>query len=350
LKVNPGPAAAALVIFILFIFLYDISLATSVSKAYLTLLCGAIFFASSLATRAGSRLASVGSEISALFATLLLAGLIFLSLPLPISLPSIVSGGEATIFNISEGQLDGPSAVIRLEMVNADVTIETWNGSVYRIVSDITAQGFTDKAARRLLEKCRLSVEDVDGNISILLTGSGRLQRRVKPRLWIQLPMDSVADLLVSVTEGSLNLTGLRTDTVQSRIRSGRIDARSLEARVCELTVENGPIDTEVVAAKIDLQTISGDIRLVSARPKTELSIESVNGRIDAYLNFSQEIAYEVEANTIGGSISVNLTGVVFTKQKSGFIFARTKDFDSKNLTTHVFARTTTGNVTVAQI
>jgi DUF4097 and DUF4098 domain-containing protein YvlB len=114
--------------------------------------------------------------------------------------------------------------------------------------------------------------------------------------------------------------------------------------------LENGPIDMEVDSTKITLETINGDIQLVSIRPEAECTLESVNGRIEAYLNFSKRIGYRFEANSLGGSISLNFTGITFTKQKSGFILARTKDYENKEIKTDILARTTAGNVTIAMI
>lgn len=350
MKVDLAPIFIAVAVFLLFISLYDITFADEVSKAYLTLFCGVMFFAASITSRSGWPLATRISEAVAILATLMVAALILFSLPISISMLSLIPGQRATHLNMSEGTLPGPRAVITIEMVNAQLSFENWNRSGYRITSEVTARGITEKAAERLLEKCQIQILDSGSNISISLTGPERLQRRIRSRLVVQMPRNVTANLVVTINNGSLNLTGLCCGRVNSWLGSGRIDAHSLDAWTCDMSVDNGPIDVEIATRKLDLQTIRGDIRLVSLRPETDLFIESVNGRIEAYLNFSDEIGYQIEANSIGGSIRVNLTGVVFTKQKSGFIFARTKDFENKPYNVTVVTRTTTGNVTVAQI
>ena len=114
--------------------------------------------------------------------------------------------------------------------------------------------------------------------------------------------------------------------------------------------VDNGPIDLETESESLNLRTIGGDIRVVSLAPEIQVAAESVNGRIETYLNYSGDVGYSIEANSLGGSISVNLTGVVFVKQRSGFVLAKTKDFKERESQTTVVASTTAGNITVSQI
>jgi len=348
LKIDPLPLAIALGVFLLTISLLDISLEAETDKAYLALICGALFFAASISSRHGA-VAELGAEAVAIFATLLVAALVVFSLPLPTSMLSLVSGQKAVSTDVSQGNLTSPRVVIDMEMVDSEIFFENSNLSGYRIASEVTARGLTRKAAARVLERCKLQIQDVGGNITVRLTGPKRLQIRVKPRLVIQMPANVTANLLVRLSRGSLNLTGLACGRIGASIKAGRIDARSLDAWTCEMSVDNGPIDIEVAARQLRLQTIIGDIRVISLRPETELSAESVNGKIEARLNFSDEVGYHVEADNIGGSIQVNLTNVVLTKQKSGFISVRSRDIEEKKLITRVYARTTTGNVTIAQ-
>lgn len=349
MKIDPLPLAIALGVFLIAISLLDLSFAADTDKAYLALACGALFFAASIFSRQGG-MAEVGAEAVAIFATLLVAALVVFSLPFPISMLSLVSGQKAVDTNVSQGNLTTPRVVIDMDMVDSELFLENSNLSGYRIVSEIAARGLTRKAAARVLERCKLQIQDIGGNITVRLTGPKRLQVRVRPRLTIQIPANVTANLLVKLGRGSLNLTGLACGRISAWIKVGRIDARSLDAWTCEMSVDNGPIDIEVAARQLQLQTIIGDIRVVSLRPETGISAESVNGKIEARLNFSNEVGYLVEADNIGGSIQVNLTNVVLTKQKSGFISVRSRDLGEKKLITTVYAKTTTGNLTIAQI
>ncbi len=348
MKIDPLPSAIAVGIFLITISVLDLSLAPETSKAYLAIMCGAMFFAASIVSRRGGA-AELGAQTVASYATLLVAALVFFSLPLPVPIFSLVTGQEAVLSEAHEGNITTARVLISLDMVNLELSLENSNTSGYRISSEMAARGVTKKAASRVLEKCRLEIFDVGGNISVRLTGPKRLQIRVRPRLTIRVPTNATVNLEVRSTKGSLNLTGLSCGRIGAWMKTGTISARSLSAWSCELVLDNGPIDIEVVARQLRLQTIIGDIRVLSLRPEADLSAESVNGKIDARLNFSDEIGYWVEADTIGGSIQVNLTNVLVIKQKTGFISVRSRDLEEKKAITNVYARTTTGNITIAQ-
>jgi len=346
-----GGAAFGLgiVSFLVFLFVYNVGLASEVSKAYLTILCGAMFFVASLSSR-GGRIRGEGAEAMAVVASSILAALILFSLPLPTYMISLLPTRSATTSNSSQGTLSGPRALLTLEISNAHVLFKNWNRSGYRIEYNLTARAFSKGSAERLLDKCRLQIADHDGNISISLSGPEHLQRRIRSELVVEIPRNVTANLVVTVTNGSVNFTGAGYGRVDSWLGAGRIDGRSFAAWTCRLSVDKGTIDLEVLARKIQLQTIGGDIRLLSLRPVSDCLLQSVRGRIQAYVNFSDEVDYRVEANTLSGSIAVNLTGVTFTKQKEGFVLARTKDFRNKQFNATIEARTTTGNVTIAEL
>ena len=342
------PPTLAFVIFLIFIFSYDIALAADESKAYLTMICGALFFSASIVSNSNRTIAKSSSEAVATLATMMVVAIVFFSLP--ITIPSILPRKTASRTTTAQGALIGPNIIIMVDAVNLELTFEKWNGSGYNITTRLTSQGLTKKAAIRVLSKCSVNIDDYRGDLRINLTGARRLHERVTLQQVIQIPRSMRPSIIVTAANGSLNITGLRCEEVDAQIGSGIIEGYSLETRTCRMLVENGPIDMEVNSSEINLETINGDISLVSIRPEAECTLESVNGRIDTHLNFSERIGYRIEANSLGGDISVNFTGITFTKKRSGFILARTKDYENKELTTKILARTTTGNVTISMI
>lgn len=339
------PPAVAVLPFFVFIFSYDIALATEESKAYLTLFCGALFFAASILSNSKKNAIRGVSETVASLATMMVLALVFFSLP--ITIPSILPHRTASRNTTAQGALIGPNVHITVDAVNLQLVIERWNSTEYNITTQLSARGFTQKSALRALSKCSVSINDYGGDLWINLTGARHIHERVTLRQTIQIPRSMVPTIIVTATNGSTNLTGLRCEEVDLRIGSGSVGGNNLEAVNCRVFLENGPIDLEVNSSEISLETINGDIELASTRPQASCMLESVNGRIETRLNYSDRVGYRIEANSIGGSISVNFPGLTFTKQRSGFILARTKDLENKEFSTEILARTTAGNVTI---
>ncbi len=350
MKLDLRPIAIAVPVFLVVMTLYDFALATDLSKASLMIVCGLVFLGASLLSMHSGRVPRFGAGFLSALATLIVASLIVFSLPIPVSLLSVVSGRQATIFNLTEGTLSRQGVVISVDMVNAQLIFQRTNSSTYRILANTTARGLSERGAERLLTRCRLRINTIGGDISIHLTGPRRLQRRLRPVLLVFVPANVTVDLVIRATDASVDLAGLQCGRVAAWLKSGSIRATSLVASYCEMYLDNGPIDLQLSAGKVKLQTIRGNIRIVSLGQQTDCSIESFDGRIETYLNFSKLVDYQIQANSIGGSIYVNLTDVAFTKQTSGYVYARTKDFKSKKFVTKIIARTTTGEVTVAQI
>jgi hypothetical protein len=290
----------------------------------------------------------MGAETVATLATMMVLAIVFFSLP--ITYPSILPRVSTSRITTAQGALIGPNILIYVDAVNLELVIEKWNSSGYNITTELVALGLTRNAALRVLSKCSVDINDYGGDLQINLTGVRRIHERVMLKQVIQIPRSMRPEIKVTATNGTTNITGLKCQEVDLRIGSGIIGGQLLEASSCSVILENGPIDLRVNSSKIDLETINGDIQLVSIRPEAECTLESVNGRIETYLNYSDRIGYRFEANTLGGSISVNFTGITYTKQRSGFVMARTTDYEKKEIKTDVVARTTTGNVTISMV
>jgi hypothetical protein len=350
LKMSKLSLAIALAFFLAFIFLYDIALASEESKAQLVLFCAVLFFAASITSAVGDSVPSAAHRVPAYFATLLLACLILYSLPIPVSMLEILPRTTVSNLSCTNGTLFGPNAKITISAVNLDLTVLGWNGSQFNLITELTARGFTERSAQRVLDRCGYQVDTYGGDLRITFSGPQRLQQRMLVRQTLLIPRSLTPVLSLTATNGSVNLSGLSFSEIKAWMAGGDLQGRSMEAELCDISIDRGGIRMETASRELDLRTISGDITLFSFRPDLNLSAESINGRIEAHLNYSAEIGYLVEANTIGGAISVNLTGLVFTKQKSGFVVARSKDLENSALKTIIRARTTTGNVTIAQI
>lgn len=263
---------------------------------------------------------------------------------------SILPAHHASTLNITEGNISGPRAVLSLDLVNAGISFTSWNRSHYRIVTTMDARSITKRGAQDILDKCNIQVDQSGENITIYLSGPKRACQKVRADIEVQIPRQVLPSLIISVTNGTMQARNITCGRIESWIGSGTVSARDLEAWTMDITVDSGPINLEVAARKLELQTIQGEVRLNSTRPQSDCIIHTVGGSIAARLNYSDQIAYSVEANSIGGSIRVNLTDVAFTKQKSGYVLARTKDYKNKEFNSSVVARTTTGNITISQL
>jgi len=350
LKFDLLSTTIAVVIFLIFITQYNIGLASDVSKAYWMLISGILFFAASIVYRSANVIIRKSAEGTALLATLMVASLLLFSLPIQISAMSLLPGKTVSRLNVTEGNITGPRAVLKIEMVNAGLLLTGWDQSGYRILTELSSRAITEEGAEKILDKVGLVTEQSGENITIYLTGPERAQQRTRGNMVLMMPHDMLLTLSISLTNGTVEFTNLTCGKVETWVGSGRVRSRSLDAWTAEMTVDNGPIDLEIGARKIDLRTLQGDIVLVSLRPETDCTVDTVGGRIDARLNYSDDVAYRIEANSIGGTIYVNLTGVAFTKQRSGYVLARTKDYRNKRYNSTIVTRTTTGNVTIQQI
>ena len=342
-------AVIGLIGFLVFASVYNIGLASDSSRAYLVLLCGALFFASSLVSSFGRIGRSIGDAVS-WFATITVAFVVLVSLPLPVSFVPLLVPQTATVYNVSQGDIDGTRLAIHLDVVNAEINILGWNLSGYQLLSELTARALTQRAAERLLSRCALKVDTRGENMTIGLSGSRLLRQRMKSVITLRLPTNVTTNLYLSAINGTVNLTRLESGAVRVHLSSGFIVAESMRAWTCDMSVEKGRIAADVDGRKISLRTSSGGIVLESLRPETDIELETVKGPIAVRLNLSRDVGCSVEASTIGGYIRVNLTNVVFTRRTTGFVLARTKDLEDKKFKTTVVARSTAGNITISQV
>ncbi len=303
-----------------------------------------------------------------------------------LAFPGLVQAGEKV-----DKTLDvSATADVRIEDPHGQIEIHSWNKNRVKVSGEISdqAKGYTfEKQGNKVVFEVEYDHE----------TGwSEHLKGRDSSKLKFYVPVKSHMD--VSNINGDIRLTGVEGGTVVESI-NGNIEAEKLKQRISLETI-NGGITTSNIDGRIDIETINGnindrkssgelnissvqgnvisessyssvDIEIVNGDLELqldkldELSIDSVNGRIDTsmHLNkngnvavtnvngrinllFNKDVSADFEINTfVGGDIINKLTNDKAEKQK--FVPGRTMHFSKDGGSGRVSIDTVSGKIRI---
>lgn len=199
---------------------------------------------------------------------------------------------------------------------NGVVRVTSWDRDEVKVESVKVAERIRRSTARAELERVELTIERVDGGVSV----EARLPRRsrglrvdhtiVVPRRFDLDVRTSNGALEVREVEGRSRLgtsngalrlvsVGPETEGVTS---NGRIEATDAWGRV-DLRTSNGRIAAEALRGTVSLRTSNGgiEVEMVELGESESLVLSTSNGSIRARL--PRDLAAEIDATTSNGSI-----------------------------------------------
>ena len=204
---------------------------------------------------------------------------------LPILILTLMAGSVLARGNVLQESVEtyalDEGGSISLDNVNGDVSLEAWEGNdvrvEYRIIGDSEKQ--LDKVSVRVnSDPSHLSIETHYTN------EKNRWGNSDHARVEYELKVPATARLDgIETVNGDLSIKGMRAE----------VDAETV----------NGSIEARDLYSDAKLGTVNGSIKAWFNRFEDDqrVSIESVNGRLDAYLPDNADV--RIKAETIHGSL-----------------------------------------------
>jgi len=176
----------------------------------------------------------------------------------------------------------GANAIVGLENINGDVSINVWDHD------EVQVQAVKKASSPELLANLQIDV-DVSGNSIEIETdypsnrrGGGKMSVEYTITVPRQATMDSI-----ELVNGNLRIDGVE----------GGMDVEMV----------NGDVRGSGLAGSISVESVNGavELQLDSAQPGDDISVEAVNGSIDVFLAAGTSV--DIDAETVNGKLSNDL-------------------------------------------
>jgi DUF4097 and DUF4098 domain-containing protein YvlB len=174
-----------------------------------------------------------------------------------------------------------PGGTFRLDNVNGEVVIETWERSEVRIEAEKAA------ASERTLREIQIQIDRLGDQVEVRTRFPRRRSffgRMGKVDYRIRVPAEARVD--VETVNGKLQVEGIR----------GRVKASTV----------NGSIEIEDVAGEAEVATVNGSIRAryLEVDPDGRNRFSTTNGSVR--LRLPPDVSGDFEARTVNGSIQTD--------------------------------------------
>ncbi len=251
-----------------------------------------------------------------------------------------------------KGDALAPNLLFRMENVNGQIDVSTWEKPEYNVDLAIKAQGNTENEARGNLEKVETTIKEnlVQGRLELVLTISvPRLTwSRVSVNVVVTLPADATVDLDLQTTNGGIMVEGLTGSMLTLSTTNGDVAFDGVEADTISASTTNGRISGSVQAADMTAETTNGAISLSLPCTLTgSYELDTTNGNVDVNVIPSDDVGFDLDASTNSGSTILDLSGLTYETNTSRRKVAHTEGYDNKPVRVEIDASTTNGNVSI---
>jgi hypothetical protein len=251
-----------------------------------------------------------------------------------------------------KGDALAPNLLFRVENVNGQIDVSTWDRPEYNVDLAIKAQGNTEREAQSNLEKVDTTIEEnlVQGRLELVLTISvPRLTwSRVSVNVAVTLPADATVDLDIQTTNGGIKMEDLTGSMLTLSTTNGDVAFDGVEADTISASTTNGRISGSVQAADMTADTTNGVISLSLPCTRTgSYGLETTNGNVDVTVVPSGDVGFDLDASTSSGGATLDLSGLTYETSTSRHKVAHTEGYETKPVQIEIDASTTNGNVSV---
>ncbi len=249
----------------------------------------------------------------------------------------------------TEGELQ-----VDLSTQNGRITVDTWDGSGYRLDVRKTLNAATEAEAKEIASNgFEFRQEGLNLTARAKENSDSGLFRQYSIGFTLTLPRDRRATLKLASSNGRIAVGGVSGTRLNASTSNGRVEVEGCSFESTDLGSANGRIEFDGHPGDLTAGTANGRITArLSGIGQWKLS--SANGKVEVEIRKEAGAAYAVEASTVMGKIEV--TGlenaeilVDETKSKYGSrrYQAETKGFGSAERRASLRASTSAGKVSV---
>lgn len=266
------------------------------------------------------------------------------------------SGGPKFEFHeemVGEFQTEGEIEV-DLSTQNGRITVDTWDGSGYRLDVRKTLNAATEAEAKEIASNgFEFRHDGLNITARAKENGGSGLFRQYSVGFTLTLPRDRKATLKLASSNGRIAVGGVSGTRLNASTSNGRVEVEGCCFESTDLGSANGRIEFEGHPGDFTAGTANGRITArVSGLGQWKLS--SANGKVEVEIRKEAGAAYAVEASTVMGKIEVSglenaevLLDETKSKYGSRRYQAQTKGFGSAERSASLRASTSAGRVSV---
>ena len=211
---------------------------------------------------------------------------------------------------------------IKIDAVNADVTVRYGDGEEIRVLSD-SAEGVE---VTQSLDGTLVVTQKKKADFTLFMIDFGRNAREITvllpagfaPALTVstvsgdvKLEADTLDETKLKTTSGDISIPSLSCRAFSAETVSGDLELGNLTADTFSVSTTSGDVDFDLVAAPggVHLSSVSGDMdgTLSGAREDYAVSVSTVSG--DTGLASGGEGPIRLTAATVSGDIDVRFEG-----------------------------------------
>ena len=182
---------------------------------------------------------------------------------------------------------------IKIDAVNADVTVRYGDGEEIRILSD-SAEGVE---VTQSLDGTLVVIQKKKADFTLFMIDFGRNAREIT----VLLPAGFAPALTVSTVSGDVKLEADTLDETKLKTTSGDISIPSLSCRAFSAETVSGDLELgNLTADTFSVSTTSGDVDFDLAAAPGGVHLSSVSGDMDGTLSGARE-DYAVSVSTVSG-------------------------------------------------
>lgn len=250
------------------------------------------------------------------------------------------------------GIIEADKFSLKIDSVNGRMTINTWDGDDYKLELEIKARGSSTADAERKLDDVEHIFEDT------LTQGVQELDLYFKvPRnLWINyqvtimayIPEDIAGSLDLDSTNGAITINDFDNEELRAHATNGRITCNQVTVDNLVLGTTNGVITGTIDASQANLDTTNGEITITVLGSRSgDYSLDTTNGAIEVDVLENNDIGYDLNLDSVIGSVKVDISGIVYTTDQTRNKIGQTKGYSSKPIQIEIDAETTIGNIEI---
>lgn len=216
----------------------------------------------------------------------------------------------------SEMPADCRISAIDLATRSGSIKLAGWDRPGYKVVARAKVRGADSQAEaeRKLASSLRLLL---DGGVMRVDCTDQAIRDSLSIEAYV--PGASTYDIKVNTRNGSARVESLNSRSMEVRSSNGRVALEDTNAQNTIASARNGSLSARGDLGDAGLDTANGSISVtLSYESAGKIRVNTANGSVRLYVPREARVAYEIDAQTVNGSVKNSLDGAHRITRETG--------------------------------
>lgn len=256
---------------------------------------------------------------------------------------------EATLPFEGSFAADASAPSVEIQLINGEAMVQTWERDTYQLIIHARAHGWSRSHAQRALEDAILRPQTSPSEIAFSAPHAPWTAVQVETDVQLFLPRGHTYALNLTTVNGELRVEAIQATEAQLKTVNGQIQLSALTADRVTLETLNGRISGELAAGDATASTTNGAIELTLDSMTGTYDLSTLNGRVRLTLPKDPQVGLSMMAESALGSVGVEPTDFVFTRQERRHIEGTTSNFPNAQTKITLRVHTTNGSIEITR-